>query len=481
MGFVHDPVADLALLQGRPHRGVSQLFRRDEQHRGITEADAVERVVTLRERQKAVDGDAGRDPLALQARNLVGHESDQGRDDDGERPGPVIPGKRRQLVTERLAGAGREDSENRRLGDRRCDNRLLQGAAILARRLRPEALEVEPLFEKARRVSPRQAPRAGGVRAGRVTESSDEHAGLGKLVTDPGRHDGVLAGHRDPGERVAERPAGSLGLGDRQFDLVGAGLVGENLPDRTLRRGWIRPWRIRYRLEERFEALRLLDGCREPTEGAQQIGGIPSKSPELGELVSKDGEDEPGVEFGGAGPPGLERPILVVLDQAVIRVAGKGERVEPEGVDGRLAQKAQAGTGFPQIGQIVLDYVVSENELRAGGVLVKRTQRDRKVAAAVLAGFGCCPAASGEAANPAGVRIDLEVDRHASRKERFRPHRFQRVRAVQRVTSGSAVLAPRDRQVSEDFDSAVATPKLATRPPDSRWSGRRGRRGQSRR
>ena len=28
--------------------------------------------------------------------------------------------------------------------------------------------------------------------------------GLGKLVPDPGRHDGVLAGHRDPGERVGE-------------------------------------------------------------------------------------------------------------------------------------------------------------------------------------------------------------------------------------------------------------------------------------
>ena len=233
-------------------------------------------------------------------------------------------------------------------------------------------------------------------------------------MTHPGRHDGVLAGHRDPGERVGERPAGSPGFGDRQFDLVGAGPAGEDLPDRTVRLGWIRPRRTRHRLEERFEALRLLARCREPTEGRQQIGGVPGEFPQLDELVPKDGEDEPGVAFGIAGVPGLEPPVLVVLDQAVIRVAGKGERVEPEGVDGRLGQEAQAGTGFPQVGQIVLDDVVSENELRAGGVLVKRPQRAREVAAAVLAGLGCCPTAGGEGANPAGVRIDLEVDRDAS-------------------------------------------------------------------
>ena len=58
MGFVDDPVSDFPLLQDRPHRRVSQLFRRDEQHRRIAEADLVEGVVAFGERQQAVDGHA---------------------------------------------------------------------------------------------------------------------------------------------------------------------------------------------------------------------------------------------------------------------------------------------------------------------------------------------------------------------------------------------------------------------------------------
>ena len=78
--------------------------------------------------------------------------------------------------------------------------------------------------------------------------------------------------------------------------------------------------------------------------------GIAREFPQLGQLVSEDGEYEPCVDFGVAGAPGLETPVLIVLDQAVIRVAGKGERVEPEGVDRGLCEELQTGTCFSQIG-----------------------------------------------------------------------------------------------------------------------------------
>ena len=326
--------------------------------------------MTFVQRQQTVDGDAGGDALLLQACHLVGHECDEWRDDHGERAGPVILGKRRQLIAERLAGAGREDSEHRRLGQRRRDDGLLQGASILAGRLRPEPLEAEPLFEKARRVAPGPAPVAGRIRAGRVAEPSDENAGLGKLVPDPGRHDGVLARDRDPGERVGERPAGALRFRGRQLDLVGAGPPGENLPDHALRLrgGW--PRRIPYQSENCLETLRILARCRQPVEGRQQIGIVSSEFSKLGELVLQHGEDEAGIEFRVAGLPGPEPSVLIVLDQAVIRVAGKGERVEPEGVDRRFCKDLQTGMRFPQIGQVVVDHVMSEHELRAGGVLV---------------------------------------------------------------------------------------------------------------
>ena len=74
MGLVDDPVAHFPLLQDRPHRGVSQLLRRDEQHRRIAEAYPVESIVTLGQGQQTVDRDAGRDALTLQTGDLIGHE-----------------------------------------------------------------------------------------------------------------------------------------------------------------------------------------------------------------------------------------------------------------------------------------------------------------------------------------------------------------------------------------------------------------------
>ena len=81
----------------------------------------------------------------------------------------------------------------------------------------------------------------------------------------------------------------------------------------------------------------------------------------------------------------------------------------------------------------MVDHVVSEHELCAGGVLVQSAQRGREVAVAVGAGVGGCRTDGGEALNPAGVRIDLEVDRDASRKKLLRPHCFSRIPTVQAV------------------------------------------------
>ena len=180
MRFVDNPVSDFPLLQDRPHRGVSELLGRDEQHGGIAEADPVERVMTLGEGQEAVDGDAGRYALALQACNLVGHERDERRYDHGQSAGPVIPGEGRQLVAKRLARAGWEDPQDRGLGERRRDDGFLQRSTVFAGRLRPETREAEPLFKKAGRIAPGPAPFAGGVGAGRVTKPSNKRTGLGE-------------------------------------------------------------------------------------------------------------------------------------------------------------------------------------------------------------------------------------------------------------------------------------------------------------
>ena len=95
MCFVNDPVAHFPLLQDRPHREVSELLRRDQQHRGIAEADTVERIMALRQGQEPVDGNAGGDALPLQVGDLISHERDERRDDDREGADPVITSQRR--------------------------------------------------------------------------------------------------------------------------------------------------------------------------------------------------------------------------------------------------------------------------------------------------------------------------------------------------------------------------------------------------
>ena len=55
-------------------------------------------------------------------------------------------------------------------------------------------------------------------------------------------------------------------------------------------------------------------------------------------LVVEDFEREPGVQLGVVDAPPLELSVLIVLDQVVIWVAGKGKGIESEGIDRRQPQ-----------------------------------------------------------------------------------------------------------------------------------------------
>ena len=158
MRFVENPVAHLPLVEDRSYGGVPQLLGRDEQHRRIAEPDLAEGIVALGERQQAVDGDARRDALALEPRNLIGHQRHERRDDDGQSTDSVKQGKGRQLVAQRLARTGRKDPQDRRFGQRRREDGFLEGTPVRAGGPGPEPLEAEPPVQKRGRVAPGAAP-----------------------------------------------------------------------------------------------------------------------------------------------------------------------------------------------------------------------------------------------------------------------------------------------------------------------------------
>ena len=202
---------------------VAQLLRRDEHHPRVSEPDPIQRFGPLGHRQQTVDGDAGADVVRVKARNLVRHEGDEGGDHDREGARLVVAGESRDLVAERLSGAGGEDPEDMPAGHRRLDDRLLHRAPVRARRLGAETLEAEPAGELPPGVVPFPAPRTVRVAAGSVPQPANKPSCLRELVADPGRHDRVAARYREPRESVGEGPALA---GCVRHDLGGAGQAG---------------------------------------------------------------------------------------------------------------------------------------------------------------------------------------------------------------------------------------------------------------
>ena len=91
-------------------------------------------------------------------------------------------------------------------------------------------------------------------------------------------------------------------------------------------------------------------------------------------MISKDGEGQFGVFQRIVAVPAAEWPILIMLDQMVIRVARESERVEPEGVDGGQLQQRKTGTLRSQVGQVKANEVVTQHEGGAAGEGVELIQ-----------------------------------------------------------------------------------------------------------
>ena len=210
MRLVQHPGADLALVQHPAHRAGAKLLGRDEQDARFAQPYPVQRIGPLGHRQQPVDGHAAADPVRLQPRHLVRHERDQRRDHHRQRPHLVVARERRDLVAERLAGAGGKNPQHVPPRHRRLDDGLLQGMSAVVRRLGTKSIETEPAFKLLAGVVPFPAPAADGIGTGRVPQTANQPPGFRELMTHPGRHHRVAAGHRQPCQRIGKRPAAFL-------------------------------------------------------------------------------------------------------------------------------------------------------------------------------------------------------------------------------------------------------------------------------
>ena len=124
--FVDDETRDRQAHQRLRHARAHQPLRRhvkEPQLAGGRRAPVGDGGVAFAPRMNYADRGAER----LQMRDLVVHQCDQRRDDDGE---PVAD-ERRQLIAKALPGAGRHDRQRVAPGDQRGDNFRLSGAKII--------------------------------------------------------------------------------------------------------------------------------------------------------------------------------------------------------------------------------------------------------------------------------------------------------------------------------------------------------------
>ena len=138
-------------------------------------------------------------------------------------------------------------------------------------------------------------------------------------------------------------------------------------------------------------------------------------APQGAPLIVEDLESEPGIELGIVHPSALELSVLVVLDQAVIGVARKGERIEPQGVDCGEVQEPKAGILGGEVWEVEDDQVVSKDDFGTLGEFVETRQCPCQVTGAEdQRTFGIRSHRS-KRADAVVVPADFEVQRDARR------------------------------------------------------------------
>ena len=260
----------------------------------------------------------------------------------------------------------------------------------------------------------------------------------------PRRHDRVPAGDRQPCQRIGQRPARPARFRQGRAPVGGASRGLQPSPNRRARLRVRRAARAAELGEEIVERavcpLRFRRG--QPMPRRQQVRvGAPQGLP----LLAEDVQRETGVEFRVVRPPRLETAVPIVLDEAVIGIARKGQGAEPQGVHRREVQKPQIGLRRLQVRQVEGDQVVAQHEGGPVGEFVERRQRRRRSFPGIDQVLPRIRAYRAEGVDPAVLLPHFQIQRDAARRE---GHAFPGFRACghsPRKAAGRRTVMPLDR------------------------------------
>ena len=114
----------------------------------------------------------------------------------------------------------------------------------------------------------------------------------------------------------------------------------------------------------------------------QKIRCVPRDALQGAPLVMEDFQREPGIEFRVVQSPSFELSVLVVFDEVVVRIAGKGEGVQLQRIHRRQLQQPEIRFRRGQMGQIEGDQVVTEQKVRVSSEVVECRQRRGQISTA---------------------------------------------------------------------------------------------------
>ena len=234
VGLVDDDPGDAGRPQGAEEGVVAQPLGRDVDELEVAPRQIVEAGAHLVAGEGAVDQRGARADGGRERLDLVLHQGDQRRDDDGR----ALVEQRRELEGQRLAGAGRHDRQRVLAAQRAGDDGGLPGAQILVAELCAEGVE-NPRFDggighrgdgredgRGRRPRPRPPDGGRGVshgRCGRGRHAAGALGGSGDLVAQgAGAGDVEEGGARGELARATEVADGGGNAAGR-LELVGGG------------------------------------------------------------------------------------------------------------------------------------------------------------------------------------------------------------------------------------------------------------------
>lgn len=195
----------------------------------------------------------------------------------------------------------------------------------------------------------------------------------------------------------------------------GADLTRHKAADRGLGFGDAGFGRTAQMAEEGCKTGGVLAPRRQMMIGQQGVGGLGRQLPEGGDRAVQHLQHQTRILFGVVHMARLQAPVVIMLDQVVVGVAGRGQRIQPQRVDRCRAKGRQTRPVGHQMRQIVAQDVVADQMGRTLAECFQPVEGRRKRPALMHEHLLTAHRRKGKESG--SLWINLQIDRNTAYRE----------------------------------------------------------------